>query len=238
MHFGVFKKSKVTTDVSWHPNHSNCTHFVDNSQGNKDSAAGYVKPKRKCILIGRDDIGIAFLVNKIAGRNSSGIHDTEIAETAILQLLGSASSTHKIPCRVELIETFFIQIPAGDYYSQIRPIAYGNTSVFILCFDLTDNSSLAYWIMDKLFQEIRECNYVAPLLLVGLKKDKRDEILKNSAVDSEENKCSVTTEHGLAASHKMKCSAYIELTTSLDKKETEVFLMEVTRCIARDFTKN
>ena len=52
---------------------------------------------------------------------------------------------------------------------------------------------------------------------------------------SEDVRNIVTRDKGSAASQIMKWSVYVELTTALEKEETDIFLMEVTRCITRNF---
>ena len=76
------------------------------------------------------------------------------------------------------MQTSFVQVSGSEDFDRLRPLSYEGASVFVLCFDLTDAHTLDFWIAELLYAEIRHFDSMAPILLVGLKKDKRDTVLK------------------------------------------------------------
>jgi small GTP-binding protein len=63
-----------------------------------------------------------------------------------------------------------IDTGGGRRYDHIRPLAYMNADVFLLCFDISDRTSFLN-ISSRWLPEIRKYEPNTPVLLVGTKSD-------------------------------------------------------------------
>lgn len=59
-------------------------------------------------------------------------------------------------------------------YDRLRPLSYRDTDVFLLCFSVVSPASFEN-VMDKWYLEIKHYAPGVPIILVGTKKDLRDE---------------------------------------------------------------
>lgn len=64
-------------------------------------------------------------------------------------------------------------------YEKLRPLSYPNTDVFLLCFSLVNPTSLKN-VFEKWSPELRHYAKKVPVILVGLKKDLRDEFARRN----------------------------------------------------------
>lgn len=71
----------------------------------------------------------------------------------------------------------------GDLEDRLRPLVYPGTSVFMLCFDVSNRTSFEN-IKDSWTTEIRQYMPDTPSLLIGNKMDLRDQRLVKKAVYS------------------------------------------------------
>jgi len=71
----------------------------------------------------------------------------------------------------------------GDLEDRLRPLVYPGTSVFMLCFDVSNRTSFEN-IKDSWTTEIRQYMPDTPSLLIGNKMDLRDQRLVKNAVNS------------------------------------------------------
>ena len=96
-----------------------------------------------------------------------------------------------------------------DEFKSVRPIAYNGANAFIVCFDLSAKHTLQN-ATDKWRKELgnlgpRQC----PKVLVGTKKDLRDEKIKTKP-----DEC-VSSEYGQEMCDKYKFFAYVETSAKL-----------------------
>ena len=182
---------------------------------NEVECIDYFAPKYKCLVVQQHHIGGSFLIKELEKKDTR-------SSKAIISLSEYAPPEYRRPCRVEFIRTSFDSFTLTENPTTRLSQIEGYT-VLVLCFDLTDRSSLEYWIKDLDLN-----TYYVDLVLVGLKRNMRDDILRSGG-DGVEYSNVVTREEGVAAA--AACSAYVELSASFDTEETASFLMEVCRCI-------
>lgn len=65
-----------------------------------------------------------------------------------------------------------MSLAVNDEYARVRPLAYQDTDMFMLCFDITNRASFTH-IKEKWIKEIRHHMPFTPFLLIGNKKDLR-----------------------------------------------------------------
>ena len=104
-----------------------------------------------------------------------------------------------------------------DEFKSVRPIAYNGANAFVVCFDLSQKDTLGNAV-DKWRKELgnlgpRQC----PKILVGCKKDLRDEKLS-----SKPDEC-VTSEYGQEMCDKYKFFAYVETSAKLFENTSAPF---------------
>jgi Ras-related C3 botulinum toxin substrate 1 len=99
-------------------------------------------------------------------------------------------------------------------YDHLRPLSYGATDVFLLCFSLISRTSLANaqskWAPELRAYDARNGTRT-PIILIGTKVDVRDEpMLQEAPVSNPNCNGAVSYAEGLAVSQKLGCDAYVE----------------------------
>jgi Ras family protein A len=102
-------------------------------------------------------------------------------------------------------------------YDRIRPMAYPDTDVFLLCFAVDCPDSFVN-IQEKWFPEIRHFCDKVPVILVGTKKDLRCDRYANVNTDSQ-----ISTEEGKYLAKKCAMFDYIECSAETNAGVREVF---------------
>ncbi|XP_063680522.1 ras-related protein Rac1-like [Bolinopsis microptera] len=99
-----------------------------------------------------------------------------------------------------------------EEYSRLRPLAYPDSHVFLLFFDITDNKDSFEEMFSFWWSEIRRFSSDVPIILVGSKIDLR----YNGLV-------TISTVEGEAMAKKIGAAKYMEISSLLDKGLTELF---------------
>ncbi|XP_008436061.1 ras-related C3 botulinum toxin substrate 1-like isoform X1 [Poecilia reticulata] len=81
-------------------------------------------------------------------------------------------------------------------YDRLRPLAYPQTDVFLLCFSVVGPSSFEN-VRAKWFQELRSHRPMTPIILVGTKVDLRNDSETIEALE-EKKRTPITTVQGFA----------------------------------------
>jgi small GTP-binding protein len=71
-----------------------------------------------------------------------------------------------------LLHVFLLDTAGGEYYDRLMPLSYPMTSLFLICFDVSNGVSLRT-AEEKWFPEVMHHCPEADVLLVGLKRDLR-----------------------------------------------------------------
>ncbi|XP_076434750.1 rho-related GTP-binding protein RhoA-C-like [Babylonia areolata] len=83
-------------------------------------------------------------------------------------------------CGDKKIQMVLQDSPGQESYDRLRPLAYGEVDVVLLCFSLDDPTSLVN-VEDKWIQEVEHYCPKVPVILVGNKKDLRDSSNNNNS---------------------------------------------------------
>ncbi|KTF92875.1 hypothetical protein cypCar_00015805 [Cyprinus carpio] len=108
-----------------------------------------------------------------------------------------------------------------EEYDRLRTLSYPQTNVFIICFCIASPSSYEN-VKLKWYPEVSEHCPNVPILLVGTKKDLRDdpEVLKNL---KEKNLTVVSQQQGVALARQIQASKYMECSALSQDGVKEVF---------------
>lgn len=93
-------------------------------------------------------------------------------------------------------------------YDTVRPLAYPETHVFILCFSISDPSTLEN-IITKWYPEVRRYCQTTPLILCGCQSDLRNDF-ETLAKLAELQRIPVPAEQGVAVSRQIGATLYVE----------------------------
>ena len=109
-----------------------------------------------------------------------------------------------------------------DDYKKLRPLSYPETDVFIICFSLvspTSYENVEYiWV-----PELKENCPDTPYILVGLKKDLRDDFETHSDEFKSKGMEPIPTSKGEDLKDKIKAQNYIECSAYKQTNMREVF---------------
>jgi len=159
----------------------------------------------KCVVVGDGAVGktcmlLSYTQNSYGASHIPTVFDNYSANV----MLKTGSVVH-----LDLWDT------AGqEDYDRLRPLSYPQTDVFLLCFSLLSQHSLAN-VQTKWAPELRahDARFASstPLILVGTKSDLRNEpAAMRKGIGNESINDVVTYEQGLAVSQKLGCEAYVE----------------------------
>lgn len=106
-------------------------------------------------------------------------------------------------------------------YDRLRPLSYPGTNVFLVCFSLVSRASYEN-VKHKWYPEVQHHCAGVPIILVGLKKDLREDraMLKKL---QEKGTTPVTTEEGQALAKFVKAVTYVECSAKTQDGVKEVF---------------
>lgn len=108
-----------------------------------------------------------------------------------------------------------------DDYDRLRPLAYPQTDVFILCFSLINPISFEN-VRTKWHPELKHYSPDVPIVLVGTKLDLRED--SHTITELKKRKLSPVTYHkGLAMSADIKAINYIECSALTQERLKNIF---------------
>ncbi|KAI9358266.1 GTP-binding protein rho5 [Zopfochytrium polystomum] len=119
-------------------------------------------------------------------------------------------------------------IAYNDDFPRLRPLAYPLTDVFVLCFSVGDPRTLAR-VESEWFPEIRHHCPHSPILLVGCRKDLRDD--PETLADLARNgRHPVTYEEGFRMAQLMGAAQYVECSAIQNDGVNDVFKAAALQC--------
>ncbi|XP_071949179.1 ras-related protein ced-10-like [Antedon mediterranea] len=107
----------------------------------------------------------------------------------------------------------------GDY-DRLRPLSYPNTDVFLICFDLSNTTSLTN-VREFWYPEVSKHRPDTPIILVGTKLDLRENEDGTPKVTDEYQ--AITTEQGREMQKEIGALEYIECSAITGKGVNQVF---------------
>ncbi|XP_077547196.1 ras-like GTP-binding protein Rho1 [Haemaphysalis longicornis] len=119
------------------------------------------------------------------------------------------------------VQLFLWDSSGQQDYDRLRPLSYPETNVVLLCFTLDDSYSLES-VVDKWEPEIRHYLPRVPIVLVGNKKDIRDDYSPPQVLPRRYER-PVTTSEGKAVASSIHAAAYVECSALRMTGVREVF---------------
>ncbi|TRY61576.1 hypothetical protein TCAL_01479 [Tigriopus californicus] len=104
-------------------------------------------------------------------------------------------------------------------YDSVRPLAYHEADVFLLCYKISDPISL-YNVKNKWIREIRKCRPEAPIVLCGCQSDLRNEPFTISHL-SKTGRQPVSQEQALAICCEIEALHYVETSSKAPVPESK-----------------
>lgn len=169
----------------------------------------------KCVVVGDGAVGktcllISYTTNAFPKEYIPTVFDNYSAELTV----------ESKPICLNLWDT------AGqEAYDRLRTISYPQTNVFIVCFSISNPTSYAN-IKLKWYPEVKKHCPNVPILLVGTKKDHREdvEVLKKL---KEQNQTPVTQQQGKALAREIRAVNYFECSALNQDGVKEIFIQAV-----------
>ena len=104
-------------------------------------------------------------------------------------------------------------------YDRLRPLSYGNTDVFLVCFSLVSQDSYDN-VKSKWAPEVRHYCGNVPIVLVGTKLDLRED---KEATQNLEGRATITYPQGLALASDIGALKYLECSALTTQGLKDVF---------------
>eukprot|EP01138_Halocafeteria_seosinensis_P016390 gb/GECG01016721.1/.p1 GENE.gb/GECG01016721.1/~~gb/GECG01016721.1/.p1 ORF type:complete len:195 (+),score=27.20 gb/GECG01016721.1/:1-585(+) len=148
----------------------------------------------KCVVVGDGGVGKTCLLHSYTSNTFIGEYQATVFDNFSANVTVDGE-----PIILNLWDT------AGqEDYDRLRSLSYGNTDVFLLCFSIASKDSLSN-AEHKWYPEIRRHEPNAPIVLVGLKNDLRNDTSgKFECIDESEANSMVSK---LGTQGYMECSA-------------------------------
>jgi len=108
-----------------------------------------------------------------------------------------------------------------EEYDRLRPLSYPNANVILICFALDNAVSLSN-VTDRWLPEVKHFCKDLPILLIGLKKDLRDDPNAKEPLEKRLEQA-VSFNQGLAISKKINAYRYLECSAKMVDGVKEVF---------------
>ncbi|KAL7041790.1 hypothetical protein ACKWTF_000893 [Chironomus riparius] len=178
----------------------------------------------KCVVVGDGFVGKTCLLITYATKAFPGDYQPTIFDNY---------STH-VKYQNETINLLLWDTAGQEDFERIRPIAYPQTDVFLICISLINQDSFEH-VKSKWYPEIRHHCPHTPIILVGTKLDLRnDKGTIKSLNDSKE--CPISYPQGYGLAKKIGAIKYMECSALTQKGLNELF-EEVVK-VARNSAKN
>lgn len=121
----------------------------------------------------------------------------------------------------KLIELALWDTAGQEDYDRLRPLSYPDTDVVLICYSIDSIDSLAN-IEEKWYPEVKHFCSNVPIILVGNKKDLRnDESTKQELMKS--GLAPVKVEEGRAMAERIEAKAYLECSAKTKEGVRAVF---------------
>ncbi|KFM68168.1 Cdc42-like protein, partial [Stegodyphus mimosarum] len=116
----------------------------------------------------------------------------------------------------------FFDTPGEEYYDHLRPIAYSETDVFLVCFSVVSPSSFEN-VKEKWIPEITRHCQETPFLLVGTQIDLRDDVETVEELAKNKQK-PITYQQGEKLAKELKAVKYVECSAKIQEGLRNIFV--------------
>ncbi|KAJ3112377.1 GTP-binding protein Rho1 [Phlyctochytrium bullatum] len=135
----------------------------------------------------------------------------------------------------KVVELALWDTAGQEDYDRLRPLSYPDSHVILICFSIDSPDSLDN-VMEKWISEVLHFCQGLPILLIGCKKDLRndprviEELRRN-------NQAPVTTQQGMAVAEKIGAYMYLECSARTNEGVRDVFVHATRAALAAKPTK-
>jgi Ras family protein A len=109
-----------------------------------------------------------------------------------------------------------------DDYDRLRPLSYPDSDVILMCFSIDDKDSLLN-VAEKWAPEVKHFCFNVPIILVGNKKDLRNDDMSVFDEQSIKKKEAVKFDDGRAMAERIGAACYLECSAKENDGVREVF---------------
>ncbi|KAJ3115845.1 GTP-binding protein Rho1 [Phlyctochytrium bullatum] len=158
-------------------------------------------PRKKLVVVGDGGCGKTALLTVFATGTFPEQYIPTVFET-VNKIFSVDGST---------IEFSLWDTAGQEEYERLRPLAYSDSHVIVICFDITLRDSLEN-IPQKWYPEINQYCHGVPIIVVGCKADRRPDVPS-----------SVSYEEGKAVAARIGARSYVECSAKLNQNVVDVF---------------
>ena len=134
------------------------------------------------------------------------------------------------------VELAFWDTVGDDQYDSLRPLSYPDTNVILMCFSIDNPESLAN-VLNKFTPEVRHFCPNVPIILVGNKKDLRnDENTKRELSKMKQEP--VKSEDGSLMCERIKAYTYLECSAKTKEGVRNVFTTAARAALVTNVRQN
>ena len=168
-------------------------------------------PRKKLVIVGDGACGKTCLLTTFSKDQFPEVHIPTVFETDVADIEIDGT----------LVELALWDTAGQEDYDRLRPLSYPHTDVVLMCFSIDNPDSLAN-IPEKWTPEVRHFCPNVPIILVGNKKDLRND--KNTTRGSSKMKQEpVKSEEGSLICERIKAYAYLECSAKTREGVRDVF---------------
>ena len=150
----------------------------------------------KCVAVGDGAVGktsllISYTTNSFPGEYNPTVFDnysTSVVVDGVAASLGLWDTAGQ------------------EEYNRLRPLSYPSTDIFLICFSVVNPTSFAN-ILSRWYPEVHHHCPAAPIILVGLKLDLRDDL---STIEKLQGQKPIAYEQGLSMANQIGAVMYLE----------------------------
>lgn len=185
--------------------------------------------RKKLVVVGDGECGKTCLLTVFCKDEFPEVHIPTVFETDITD----------IEVDGKLVELSLWDTAGQEDYDRLRPLSYPDTDVVLICFSVSNPVSLSN-ISEKWFPEVKHFCPNVPILLIGTKKDLRqDALVIDQILYDEKNKQKTTTttttvrpETGSQLAQTMKAFAFLECSAKTKEGVSDVLLTAARASLA------
>ena len=166
------------------------------------------------------------------------LHTTFVRDRFPVEYVPRVFESHVCDIRVDgkTVELAFWDTVGDEEYDRLRPLSYPDTDVFLMCFSIDSPESLAK-VLEKWTPEVRHFCPDVPIILVGNKKDLRnDESAKRELSKMKQEP--VKSEEGSLMCERIKAYAYLECSAKTKEGVRDVFTTAVRAALMTNERRN
>ena len=168
-------------------------------------------PRKKLVIVGDGACGKTCLLSTFSKDEFPEVHVPTVFETDVADIEVDGT----------LVELALWDTAGQEDYDRLRPLSYPDTDVIVMCFSIDNPDSLAN-TLEKWTPEVRHFCPNVPIILVGNKKDLRNDERTTTELSKMKQE-PVKSEEGSLICERIKANAYLECSAKTREGVRDVF---------------